>query len=363
MARFGFNKKLFSIRTKPARSKTGLPPETQVYTGSIEVVNPDVTVVSYNDHYFHEEILRGADCLPVQADRVLWYDLRGLTDEGLVQHIGQSFNMHPLALEDVLNTRQRPKWDDYDDGVFVTVRALRYHDENGGDVVPEQVSFYLTKNVLLSFQEDLDDLFKSVRERLHKSHGKIRQKSADYLLYAVLDCIVDDYIHLLEKTEDAVDQLETQILTNYTPSVRNSIYQLKRHLNEVRRSVLPLRDVVSRFSRDDSEWVNPANQVYIRDLYDHVVRVIETVENQRDMVNNLHELFNAEQSNRTNHVMRVLTVVSAIFIPLTFIVGVYGTNFDNLPELHYFHAYHWMWAVMILIATAQLVYFRWKQWL
>jgi magnesium transporter len=363
MIRFNLGKKLLAQRKKPSRSKAGLEPETHIYTGSVDVPQPNVTVVSYNDTHFHEEILRGGDCLPVKPDRVLWYDVRGLTDVALIQHIGQSFNMHPLALEDVLNIHQRPKWDDYEEGIFITVRALRYDAKGEGDVVPEQVSFFLANNVLLSFQEDVADLFLSVRERLHKSHGKIRQKTADYLLYVLLDCIVDDYILLLEKTEDEIDKLETQIINNYHPSVRSSIYQLKRHLNDIRRAVLPLRDVVSRFSREDSDVVNPSNQVYIRDLYDHVVRVVETVENQRDMLTNLHDLYNAEQSNRTNHVMRVLTVVSAIFIPLTFIVGVYGTNFDVLPELHYPHAYGIMWAVMILIAVFQLIYFRWRRWL
>ena len=152
-------------------------------------------------------------------------------------------------------------------------------------------------------------------------------------------------------------------MTNFDPSVRSHIYKLKRQLTEIRRAVLPLRDVVSRFSREQGDFIDPSNQVYIRDLYDHVVRVIETVENQRDMLNNLSDLYNSEETNQANHVVKVLTIVSAIFIPLTFIVGIYGTNFDILPELHYKNAYFWMWGVMILLGIGQLIYFRWKKWL
>jgi magnesium transporter len=206
-------------------------------------------------------------------------------------------------------------------------------------------------------------LFKVVRERIKNGQGKVRQKRTDYLMYVLLDCIVDDYITLLEHTEDKIEALETEILNHFTPSVRSQIYRFKQQLSQVRRAVLPMRDVVGRFTREEGEIVDPVNQVYIRDLHDHIIRVIETTENQRDMLNNLDDLYNSEQSNRANHIMKVLTILSAIFIPLTFIVGVYGTNFDNLPEIHYPHGYKMMWLLMIFIAVIQLIYFRWKKWL
>jgi magnesium transporter len=215
----------------------------------------------------------------------------------------------------------------------------------------------------LTFQEDADDLFKVIRERIKNGQGKVRHKRTDYLAYALLDCIVDEYITLLEHTEDKIEALETEILNHFTTSVRSQIYRFKQQLSQVRRAVLPMRDVIGRFTREEGEIVDPANQVYIRDLYDHVVRVIETTENQRDMLNNLDDLYNSEQSNRANHIMKVLTIVSAIFIPLTFIVGIYGTNFDVLPELHYPNGYFTMWIVMVLIAVVQLIYFRWKKWI
>ena len=351
-------------KKKPNRriGKTGTAPGTLIFTGKTVVETPDVTIVQYDDAHFEEQILRGLDCTPKIEGKVTWYDVRGLNDVALVEHVGHTFNVHPLALEDVLNTAQRAKWDDYDNGVFIIVRALRYEAEMD-DIVPEQVSFYLEKHVLLSFQEDKHDLFSTVRDRLQKGQGKIRLRGTDYLAYALVDCIVDEYINILDHTEEEIEALEIQILTQFTPSVRSGIYKLKRQLTEIRRAVLPLRDVVGRFSREEGAFVEPINHVYIRDLYDHVVRVIESIENQRDMLNNLDDLFNSEQANRANHVMKVLTIVSAIFIPLTFIAGIYGTNFDVLPELHHPQGYFWMWGVMVLIAVLQLIYFKWKKWM
>lgn len=351
-----------SKKKKHKFTKAGLPPETAVYTGQAEVEQSMVTVVQYNIATYEEKILKGWDCPLPSEGKVTWYDIRGLNDESLIQRIGQIFDVHPLAIEDILNTTQRPKWEDYINGIFIIIHALRY-DKRIGNSVTEQVSVYLERNVLLTFQEDTDDLFLPIRERLNRGLGKIKQKGADFLAYTLLDYIVDGYINVLEDLEDEIETIEIQILTKFTPSVRSDIYRLKRQLTEIRRAALPLRDVVSRFSREQGEFIDPANQVFIRDLYDHVVRVIETVENQRDMLNNMNDLFNSEQTNQTNHIFKVLTMISVIFIPPTFIVGVYGTNFDVLPELHFRYSYFVMWGVIILLAILQLIFFRWKKWL
>ena len=351
-----------SKKKKHKLTKAGLPPETAVYTGQAEVEQSMVTVVQYNIATYEEKILKGWDCPLPSEGKVTWYDIRGLNDESLIQRIGQIFDVHPLAIEDILNTTQRPKWEDYINGIFIIIHALRY-DKRIGNSVTEQVSVYLERNVLLTFQEDTDDLFLPIRERLNRGLGKIKQKGADFLAYTLLDYIVDGYINVLEDLEDEIETIEIQILTKFTPSVRSDIYRLKRQLTEIRRAALPLRDVVSRFSREQGEFIDPANQVFIRDLYDHVVRVIETVENQRDMLNNMNDLFNSEQTNQTNHIFKVLTMISVIFIPPTFIVGVYGTNFDVLPELHFRYSYFVMWGVIILLAILQLIFFRWKKWL
>ena len=351
-----------SNKKRHKQTKSGLPPESAIYTGKADIEQSVVTIVQYNGAVIDEKILRGLECPLPTEDKVTWYDIRGLKEVPLIEYIGRTFQVHPLAVEDILNTSQRPKWEDYANGVFIIVRALRLDKERDG-FVAEQVSFYLEKQTLLTFQEDTDDLFKSIRERLHREQGKIRLKQADFLLYSLIDNIVDDYINILDYLEDDIEAIEIEILTKFTPSVRSRIYRLKRQLSEIRRAILPLRDVVGRFSREQGEFINSSNKVFTRDLYDHVVRVIETVENQRDMLNNMNDLFNSEQTNQTNHIFKVLTIISVIFIPPTFIVGVYGTNFDILPELHIHSAYFWMWGVIIVLSIMQLIFFRWKKWL
>ena len=347
---------------KKKKQKTGLPPGSLVYTGDIEVTNPHVSILQYNETKITEQLLKGFDCPQYTEGEVTWYDVRGLNDVKLVEQIGHTFNMHSLALEDVLNTRQRPKWEDYPNNIFLVVRTLRL-DETENYVIPEQVSFILGKNYLLTFQEDKEDLFAPIRERLHQSLGKVRQRKADYLMYALLDYIVDNYFIILDKTEIAIDSIETQILNNTENATRSNIYQLKRQLSEIRRAVMPLRDVVGRFAREDSDFVDRGTIIFVRDLNDHVMRVIEMIDNQRDMLNNLNDLYHSELTNRANHVMKVLTIVSAIFIPLTFLAGIYGMNFDNLPELHFYNAYYWLWGIMVLIVIFQLFYFKKKKWL
>ena len=343
------------------KHKTGLPPESLVYTGDTQVTNPNVTVIQYSETTISEKLLRGVECPMPAFGKMTWYDVRGLSNVKLIERIGQAFHIHPLALEDVLNTTQRPKWEDYHNGIFLIVRAMRFNDKNL-DVIPEQIAFFFGIDFIISFQEDEDDLFVEVRERLHQKLGKIRQKGVDYLAYALIDRIVDNYFLTLDKTEEAIDALETKILADFKTSTRSEIYQLKSQISEIRRVVTPLRDVIGKFVHEESIFVNPSTTVFVRDLYDHVVRVIEMIENQRDMLNNLNDLFNSEQSNRANHVMKVLTIVSSIFIPLTFIVGVYGMNFD-MPELHKPYGYFLVWVVIIVIAVSQLIYFKNKKWL
>jgi magnesium transporter len=347
---------------KKKNRKTGMPSGTLIYTGDIMVENPDVTVLQYNESTLRESLMKGIECKPVAENLITWYDVRGLSNVALIEHIGKFFQIHPLALEDVLNTTQRPKWEDYPTGKFVVVRALRFDVENQ-DIIHEQIAIFLKRNLVLTFQEDTDDVFKIIRERLINAQGIIRNKGADYLLYAILDWLVDQYFEILDQTDEILEKLETQILTNFTPSVRNRIYHYKRLITEIRRVILPLRDVVIHFSREDAKPIEATENYYFRDLHDHLSRVIEMLDNQRDTLNNLSDLYQAEQMNRANHVMKVLTIVSAIFIPLTFIVGVYGTNFKILPELQHPQGYYYMWAVMIGIAILQLLYFRWKKWL
>jgi magnesium transporter len=348
---------------KSKKRKTGMPPETLVYTGDSQVENPDVSIIHYNETSISEKLLRGLDCPPSPFEHITtWYDVRGLNDVKLIEHIGQTFHIHSLALEDILNTQQRPKWEDYHNGIFLVVRSLRL-EEKSFELIVEQISFFLGTDFIITFQEDTHDIFQPIRERLNRSQGKIRQKKADYLTYTLLDTVIDEYYLILDKTEEAIELLEEEILRDADKASRNKIYQLKQLFSEIRRAVLPLRDVIGRFSREEGAFVEHSTNLFIRDLHDHLSQVIESLDNQRDMLSNLYELYNSELSNKSNHVMKVLTIVSAIFIPLTFIVGVYGTNFDTLPEIHSQYGYFVMWGVMVVIAVLQLIYFRKKKWL
>jgi magnesium transporter len=345
------------------KRKTGMPPETLVYTGDSQVENPDVSIIHYNETSISEKLLRGLDCPPSPFENITtWYDVRGLNNVKLIEHIGNTFHIHPLALEDILNTQQRPKWEDYHNGIFLVVRSLRL-EEKAFELIAEQISFFLGTDFIITFQEDKHDIFENIRERLNRAQGKIRQKKADYLAYTLLDTIIDEYYLILDKTEESIEQLEEEILRDADKASRNKIYQLKQLFTEIRRAVMPLRDVIGRFSREEGAFVEHSTNLFIRDLHDHLSQVIENLDNQRDMLSNLYELYNSELSNKSNHVMKVLTIVSAIFIPLTFIVGVYGTNFDTLPEIHSQYGYFVMWGVMIVIAVLQLIYFRKKKWL
>jgi magnesium transporter len=350
------------VTKRKNKRKVGLPPGSLVYTGELTAQSSDIIVVQYNKESITETFMEGRKCMSVKEGFVTWYDMRGLSDVGLVQIVGEHFHMHALAIEDVLNTQQRPKWEDYKNGIYLVVRAVRL-DTHKLEIVPEQISFFLGKDFLLSFQEDNDDLFPEIRLRLAQKQGLIREKSADYLLYALLDYITDQYFVILDTIEEHLDKLEDSILYQFHNSQRSRIYQLKRLSNEVRRALLPMRELAARFVRDDSGFVSASMNIFTRDLFDHITQAAEMAENQKETLNNLHELFNAEQANRANHVMKVLTIVSSIFIPLTFIVGVYGMNFDIMPELRLHFGYPTVWAIMALIAGVQLIYFKRKGWL
>ncbi len=347
---------------KKKKQKTGLPPGTLVYTGEKLVETPNVVLLSYDENNISEHKLTNGHNLPTSTSGVRWLDIRGVGNIKLIEAIGQTFHIHPLVLEDILNTSQRPKWEDYPNGIFLVAQAMRF-DENNNNFISEQIAFFLSNDIVITFQEDEHDIFAPIRQRLHNGLGRIRQKGVDYLTYALLDSIVDEYFVILDRTEESIESLETKILADFKHSSRSEIYYLKRLNSDIRRAILPLRDVSNRFVREDSAFVHPTTTVFARDLNDHVVRVIEMVESQKDMLNNLDVLFNSEQANKATHVMKVLTIVSSIFIPLTFIVGVYGMNFKNLPELNYPQGYYWVWVVMIIIAVGQLWYFRKKKWL
>ncbi|HDR46993.1 MAG TPA: magnesium/cobalt transporter CorA, partial [Geoalkalibacter subterraneus] len=303
-----------------------------------------------------------ASCLPLRdTDSISWINVEGLHQVEVIETLGQGFGLHPLVLEDILNTDQRPKVEIYDDYIFIVVKMLLYDTEHEG-VRTEQVSLVLGKNFVISFQECHGDVFDGVRERLR--HGRrIRFLGSDYLAYALIDAIVDSHFFILEKIGEEIEQLEDELLADPSPESLNQIHRLRREMILLRKSVWPLRELVSELSREDTPMVSRETGVFLRDVYDHCIQVIDTVETFRDLLGGMLDLYMSNVSNRMNEVMKVLTLIATIFIPLTFIAGVYGMNFEYMPELSWKWAYPAVWGIMIGVGIGLVFLFKKKNWL
>jgi magnesium transporter len=303
------------------------------------------------------------DCTPeANSEQVVWYTVDGVHDVELLQRLGNCFGIHPLVLEDIANTSQRPKLEEFDDCIFVALKMIGYelsHDK----LRTEHVSIIFGKGYVLAFLEDPGDVFEPVRQRVRTGKGRIRKLGADYLAYALVDAIVDNYFEVLEKLSEGIEELEEEVVDAPTSSTLRTIHVTKRQLILLRRAVWPLREAVNALVRDELELVTGDTRIFLRDLYDHTIHVIDTVETLREMVAGMMEVYLSSVSNKLNQVMKVLTVISSIFIPLTFIVGVYGMNFDYMPELRLRWGYWAVWGVMLAVAGGLLALFRRKEWI
>jgi magnesium transporter len=291
---------------------------------------------------------------------ITWVNIDGLHDIDVINKIGNQFNLHPLVLEDILNTQQRPKLDDMEDYLFVIAKMIYYNPEDDRGKF-EQISFVLWKNLVLTFQEDIGDVFEPVRERLRKGKGRIRKMGADYLMYTLLDALVDSYYDVLEKVGDRVENLEDELINSPEPDTLQVIHKMKRELVFLRRSVWPLREIIGSLERGESDLIDEKTLIYYRDVYDHTIQVIDTIETCRDIVSGMMDLFLSSVSNRMNEVMKMLTVIATIFIPLTFIAGIYGMNFEFMPELKWHWGYPVVWAGMIVIGIVMFFWFKRKK--
>ncbi|MCU0348893.1 MAG: magnesium/cobalt transporter CorA [Saprospiraceae bacterium] len=344
------------------RKRPGLPPGTLEFTGERKTEHPVLMRIRYNQQGFEAKKFPAGDSLAVDNSHVNWFDVMGLHDVPLIERIGEQFNIHPLVLEDVLNTQQRPKFEEYGDEVFIVVQALTY-DNIHHELNSEQIGIFFGKNFLVSFQENTDDTFKSVRDRLEAGSGRIRTRRPDYLAYSLIDSIVDNYFEVLDRFEERMEELELQIADKPSRLTKENIHSLKFQMLALRKSVMPLREAVGKFSRSECPVVDESTGLFVRDLYDHVLRIGDLTETYRDMLNGLQELYHSELGLRTNNVMQILTIITTIFVPLTFLVGVYGMNFDNMPELHWHYGYFYLWGFMLAISIALIFYFQRKKWL
>ncbi len=344
--------------------KASLPPGTLVLIGKKKTERVRITLIDYDEtHFKQEEVETVEECFPFKdKTTVTWINIDGLHDVPVIEKIGRYFNLHPLLLEDILNTEQRPKMEDFGDHIFLVVKML-YYDEQAEQIEAEQVSLILGSSWVISFQERPGDVFNAVRERIQKGKGRIRKLGADYLAYSLLDTIVDNYFIIMEKFGDMIEDTEAELATNPTPQTLQAIRTMKKEMVFLRKSVWPLRELVSSLERGESPLIHESTGVYLRDVYDHTIQVIDTVESFRDMISGMLDIYLSSISNRMNEVMKVLTIFAAIFIPLTFIVGIYGMNFEYMPELRWHWGYFGILIIMTSVVSIMLFYFKRKKWL
>ena len=356
-------KQLTPKRKKKTSSKIGLPPGSIVYLGEKKVDKVTIKVTEYDEAGAETYEIKSVEEIDPFTDtpQVTWVSVCGLHETEFLKQVGEKFKIHPLVLEDILNTDTRPKIEITDDYLFIVMKLMIFNPEQK-ILETEQVSFILGKGFLFSFSERTDEIFNPVRDRITSQLGKIRKRGGDYLLYALMDIVVDNYFLALEKTEERIELLDDEVINNPDQSQIQSIYNLRNLLLTIRKSFWPSREIVNQLIKDDSDLLDESIEPYLRDLYDHTIHINETVEQQREITNSLMEIYLSMMSNKMNEVMKVLTVIATIFIPLTFIVGIYGMNFKYMPELDWPWAYFAVWGVMIAVVIAMVVYFRRKNW-
>lgn len=345
---------------KRMSSKIGLPPGSLIHIGKRRADKVTLTLYRYDSNHFEESKINIIEdfVTPKDKDKINWLNIDGLHDTNTIKKIGESYNLHPLLLEDILNTKHRPKVELFNDYIFITFKMLGY-DKNRIKINYEQVSIVLGKNYVLSFQEKQGDIFDPIRERIRNAKGKVREKGADYLVYLLVDIVVDNYFSIVDHIGEEIEALEEKVTKTPGEEFLNKIQKLKRELIFLRKSILPLKDAIGSLEKESEE----SAAKYFRDVLDHTVNIIEIMETYRDMLTSLLSIYHSNITNKMNNVMKVLTIVATIFIPLTFVTGIYGMNFKYMPELDWKLGYMLVWSIIIGISVTMLIYFKRKKWL
>ena len=336
-----------------------------IFNGERKVDKISINYLEYNSQIInHEELDNQAikTFHKPDPDLIQWYDIRGLHDTELIQAFGDVFKLHPLILEDIADVHQRPKLDDYNKIIFIKIHALNF-DSTSNKIKKENVSLVLGEGFVLSFQENEDDLLTHVRTRIINSKGRIREKGADYLFYAFLDALVDHYFLTIDNLDHNIQELESNISSEPSDQIKKEILQIKKQFLRMRKSIYPLREALIQLSKSDNELIQDNTKLFIRDAYDHLFQIIDSIDTNRDLLSGLQDLYISEISLKMNKVMQVLTIITTIFVPLSFLVGMYGMNFANMPELKYKYAYFILLGFMAIICVCLLYFFRRKKWL
>jgi magnesium transporter len=352
--------RLLRSRTK----KIARPPGSVDFVGERKTKETRLTIIDYDEGtHLEKEVATVDECLPFKdLPTVTWFNVGGLHRTDVIERLGRQFGLHPLLLEDIANTDQRPKVDDYGEYLFFVAKIVQY-DGGSSTVTSEQISFILGPNYVISFQEGREDIFEPLRVRIRNAKGIIRRMGPDYLAYSLLDAIVDNYFTVLERLGDQIEHLEDELVVNPSTETLQKIHDLKRDMILLRKSVWPLREVVSRIERGGFALITQATSVYLRDVYDHTIQVIDAIETYRDLLSGMLDIYLSSISNRMNEIMKVLTIIGTIFIPLSFIAGVYGMNFQWMPELTVWWGYPAVLAFMLTIGIVMVIYFHRKRWL
>ncbi len=346
------------------RAASGKMPGSLIHLGTKKIEKPRLRLLNYSSENVIEfEPEKLDDCLPyITKDTVTWINIDGLHDAEVIQKLGDLFEIHALLLEDMLNTDQRPKITETDKLLIVILKILEY-DEKTDRLSSEQISMILDDSFLVTLQEKVGDYFDPIRDRIRKNNGRLRRKEADYLTYALLDTIVDSYLVIIEKLGNMIEKTEAQIFTPDQPKgLMQKIYKHKTEINFLRKNIRPVKEILHRLIENESGFIADDNIKYFQDLNDLVVQATESIEIYQMMLNDQMTIYHANLDSKANEIMKVLTVFSAFFIPLTFVAGVYGMNFENLPELHFKYGYLYFWIFMLLIVIGLLAYFRKRKW-
>ena len=344
--------------------KVGFPPGTLENLPDRKIKKTKITLMAFDEKDFSKKEYQIMDDLfPLKpAPHINWIDINGFPSSATLSQLGKHLKLHPLVLEDIATLDERPMIEDYENILFIVINAITFNDHNN-EIEKEQISIILGGNLVVSIQEKGENIFDIIRERIEYSRGRIRKMGSDYLAYTLIDIIIDNYFRVLEGIGEKIEYLEEELVSNPTTDTLQTIHELKRELIFLRKSVWPLREVINNLDRRESELISESLSVYLRDVYDHTIQVIDYVETFRDMISGMLDIYLSSLSNRMNEVMKLLTIISTLFIPLTFIVGLYGMNFNYMPELQWVYGYPLVWIIMIIIGVIMIFYFKRKKWL
>lgn len=352
--------------------KTGLPPGSPIYIGKQVAQDTKINIIGYDVNNIN--IIESAsveECLAAKDKfNVLWIDIAGLGNMDMIARIGESFGLHPLVIEDVFNTQQRPKIDFFDNYIFLTARSYTNDPQENRHFISQQISLILGKNLVITIREDSSNIFSAIKERLQVAQNIIRKKGADYLLHALIDMVVDRYFEVVETIGDNIGELEDRLTNNPDAKIVKEIHTAKREIIFLRKSIWPLREVISGLQHhiDSDSLITRDTALYLKDIYDHTIQIMDTVETYRDFLASMLDVYLSSVSNKLNEVMKVLTIFASIFIPLTFISSLYGMNFNtstspfNMPELNWRYGYLFVWGIMVVVSIVMLIFFKRKKW-